>query len=305
MSWFASFRRALTERRPATRVTYSTGQTAHVGPASIPEFCHFTPRAQQVLALARKEAERLHHNFVGTEHLLLGIICLGQGLGQGTAVDVLNRLGLDLNKVREEVEKQVGPGPDQLISGMIPYTPRVKKVLALAAKEAKNLNHTYVGTEHILLGLLGEGDGVAARVLKNFGVDLEKTRQEILKQLDPNFPASTGETEASAAGSAPLQPKPESSRSATAPAPRREAIDLSKRYDVYCSERDREILVYRNVRFKGTKMLLPRNQYDVLTEFVELEQAQGGTLFVSRVSIVKFCETGVTPAADIVPGERP
>jgi ATP-dependent Clp protease ATP-binding subunit ClpC len=147
---------------------------------------NFTPRAQQVLALARKEADRFNHNFVGTEHLLLGLIKLGQGV----AVNVLQKLGLDLETVRMEVEKQVGTGPDQKMIGNIPYTPRVKKVLALASKEAKALNHTYVGTEHILLGLLREGDGVAARVLKNLDVDIEQTRQEILKELDPNFAAS-------------------------------------------------------------------------------------------------------------------
>ena len=146
---------------------------------------NFTPRAQQVLALARKEADRFNHNFVDTEHLLLGLIKLGQGV----AVNVLQKMGLDLETVRMEVEKQVGTGPDQKMIGNIPYTPRVKKVLALAAKEAKALNHTYVGTEHILLGLLREGDGVAARVLKNLDVDIEQTRQEILKELDPNFQA--------------------------------------------------------------------------------------------------------------------
>ncbi|HEX4263633.1 MAG TPA: ATP-dependent Clp protease ATP-binding subunit [Verrucomicrobiae bacterium] len=154
---------------------------------------NFTPRAQQVLALARKEADRFNHNFVGTEHLLLGLIKLGQGV----AVNVLQKMGLDLETVRMEVEKQVGTGPDQKMIGNIPYTPRVKKVLALAAKEAKALNHTYVGTEHILLGLLREGDGVAARVLKNLDVDIEQTRQEILKELDPNFAAQ--EEQASAA----------------------------------------------------------------------------------------------------------
>jgi ATP-dependent Clp protease ATP-binding subunit ClpC len=144
---------------------------------------NFTPRAQQVLALARKEADRFNHNFLGTEHLLLGLIKLGQGV----AVNVLQKMGLDLETVRMEVEKQVGTGPDQKMIGNIPYTPRVKKVLALASKEAKNLNHTYVGTEHILLGLLREGDGVAAKVLRNLDVDIEQTRQEILKELDPNF----------------------------------------------------------------------------------------------------------------------
>ncbi len=159
---------------------------------------NFTPRAQQVLALARKEADRFNHNFVGTEHLLLGLIKLGQGV----AVNVLQKLGLDLETVRMEVEKQVGTGPDQKMIGNIPYTPRVKKVLALASKEAKNLNHTYVGTEHILLGLLREGDGVAARVLKNLDVDIEQTRQEILKELDPQF-APPEEAQASGADPAP------------------------------------------------------------------------------------------------------
>jgi hypothetical protein len=101
---------------------------------------NFTPRAQKVLALARQEADLFHHNFVGTEHLLLGLI----SLGQGTAVAVLQKMGLDLESVRQEVKKQVGLGPDQRIFGNIPYTPRVKKVLALAAKEAHTLQHTYV-----------------------------------------------------------------------------------------------------------------------------------------------------------------
>ncbi|MEM6883856.1 MAG: ATP-dependent Clp protease ATP-binding subunit [Verrucomicrobiota bacterium] len=146
---------------------------------------NFTPRAQQVLALARKEADRFNHNYVGTEHLLLGLIKLGQGV----AVNVLQKMGLDLETVRMEVEKQVGSGPDTKMSGNIPYTPRVKKVLALAGKEAKALHHSYVGTEHILLGLLREGDGVAARVLKTLEIDLERTRNEVLKELDPNFEA--------------------------------------------------------------------------------------------------------------------
>jgi len=152
---------------------------------------NFTPRAQQVLALARKEADRFNHNYVGTEHLLLGLIKLGQGV----AVNVLQKMGLDLETVRMEVEKQVGSGPETKMVGNIPYTPRVKKVLALAGKEAKSLNHSYVGTEHILLGLLREGEGVAARVLKNLEVDIERTRNEILKELDPNFTPPEAEQE--------------------------------------------------------------------------------------------------------------
>ena len=151
---------------------------------------NFTPRAQQVLALSRKEADRFNHNYVGTEHLLLGLIKLGQGV----AVNVLQKMGLDLETVRQEVEKQVGSGQENKMAGNIPYTPRVKKVLALAGKEAKALQHSYVGTEHILLGLLREGEGVAAQVLKNLEVDLDRTRNEVLKELDPNFnPAEEGE----------------------------------------------------------------------------------------------------------------
>ena len=144
---------------------------------------NFTPRAQQVLALARKEADRFHHNYVGTEHILLGLIKLGQGV----AVSVLQKMGLDLETVRNAVEKQVGTGQETKTQGSIPYTPRVKKVLALAGKEAKALNHSYVGTEHILLGLLREGEGVAARVLKSLDIDIERTRNEILRELDPQF----------------------------------------------------------------------------------------------------------------------
>ncbi|MEY2546754.1 MAG: ATP-dependent Clp protease ATP-binding subunit ClpC [Verrucomicrobiota bacterium] len=150
---------------------------------------NFTPRAQQVLALARKEADRFNHNYVGTEHLLLGLIKLGQGV----AVNVLQKMGLDLETVRMEVEKQVGSGPETKMVGNIPYTPRVKKVLALAGKEAKALNHSYVGTEHILLGLLKEGEGVAARVLRSLEVDIERTKMEIQKELDPNFTPADAE----------------------------------------------------------------------------------------------------------------
>ena len=151
-----------------------------------------SPRLQTCnTALARKEAERFNHNYVGTEHLLLGLIKLGQGV----AVNVLQKMGLDLERVRMEVEKHVGSHPETKMVGNIPYTPRVKKVLALAAKEAKALNHSYVGTEHILLGLLREGEGVAARVLKSLEVDPARTRNEILKELDPNFTPPESEAE--------------------------------------------------------------------------------------------------------------
>ncbi|MGJ8638492.1 MAG: ATP-dependent Clp protease ATP-binding subunit [Opitutaceae bacterium] len=180
---------------------------------------NFTPRAQQVLALARKEADRFHHNYVGTEHLLLGLI----NLGQGVAVNVLQKMGLDLQTVRSAVEKQVGTGPESKPSGNIPYTPRVKKVLALAGKEAKALNHSYVGTEHILLGLLREGEGVAARVLKSLDVDIERCRNEILSELDPNF---SGEPEEAASG--PQGNAPEDKKDSKTPALKAFGRDLTE-----------------------------------------------------------------------------
>src|SRR6202051_3803595 len=162
------------------RINFQQGQRARQRHAMMN---NFTPRAQQVLALASKEAGRFNHNYVGTEHLLLGLIKLGQGV----AVNVLQKMGLDLEIVRMEVEKHVGPHPETKMFGNIPYTPRVKKVLELAGKEAKALHHSYVGTEHILLGLLREGEGVAARVLKSLEVDPAPTRNEVLKALDPTF----------------------------------------------------------------------------------------------------------------------
>jgi len=188
---------------------------------------NFTPRAQQVLALARKEADRFHHNYVGTEHILLGLIKLGQGV----AVSVLQKMGLDLETVRAAVEKQVGTGQETKTQGSIPYTPRVKKVLALAGKEAKTLNHSYVGTEHILLGLLREGEGVAARVLKSLDIDIERTRNEILRELDPQF--SAGEQGAGgeeAAAGTPQRPsaQPEDKKEVKTPALKAFGRDLTE-----------------------------------------------------------------------------
>jgi ATP-dependent Clp protease ATP-binding subunit ClpC len=166
---------------------------------------NFTPRAQQVLQLAKKEADRFNRGYVGTEHLLLGLIALGQGV----AVNVLHKLGINLEMVRLEVEKAVGVGPETKTAGNLPFTPRVKKVLALAGSEARALNHSYIGTEHILLGLLREGEGVASRVLRNLNVDLEKTRMEIMKELDPNFEGE-GAPQGAAAGSGQAAQSPSS-----------------------------------------------------------------------------------------------
>ena len=185
---------------------------------------NFTPRAQQVLALARKEADRFHHNYVGTEHLLLGLI----NLGQGVAVNVLQKMGLDLDTVRSAVEKQVGKGPAAKPIGNISYTPRVKKVLALAGKEAKSLNHSYVGTEHILLGLLREGDGVAARVLKSLEVDIERCRDEILSELDPNFAGEGSEPSGAAPGGLGPMGSPDDKRELKTPALKAFGRDLTE-----------------------------------------------------------------------------
>jgi len=185
---------------------------------------NFTPRAQQVLALARKEADRFHHNYVGTEHLLLGLI----NLGQGVAVNVLQKMGLDLDTVRQAVDEQVGLGPEAKPSGNVPYTPRVKKVLALAGKEAKSLNHSYVGTEHILLGLLREGEGVAARVLKSLDVDVERCRNEILSELDPNF-SSSEESEASVVGSGTTEEKGKDQKTPALKAFGRDLTEIAKK----------------------------------------------------------------------------
>jgi predicted dehydrogenase len=143
---------------------------------------NLTPRAQQVLAFAQEEALRLHHHFVGTEHLLLGLVKLGSGV----AANVLIKSGLALETLRSEIETQVGTGPNQETFGELLLTPRAKQVLVLAAKEAKALSHTYVGTEHLLLGILREGDGAAARVLKALNVDVDSVRKIILEEINPN-----------------------------------------------------------------------------------------------------------------------
>lgn len=148
-------------------------------------FSNFTQRAKRSIQLARREADRFNHPYVGTEHILLGVIALGEGV----AVNVLEQLGISLESVRREVEKAVGHGPETKTVGNIPFTPRSKKVLQLAAAEAQALNHSYIGTEHILLGLLREGEGVAAQVLANLDVDLETTGIEVMRQLDPDFDA--------------------------------------------------------------------------------------------------------------------
>ena len=147
----------------------------------------FTERAQRVILIAQEEAKRLNHDYVGTEHLLLGLIALGEGV----AAQVLANLGVDLRRVRTEIEKIVGTGDNVMLLGEIPFTPRAKKVLELAVEEAQNMGHNYVGTEHLLLGLIREEEGVAARVLENLGVRLDVVREEVISLLGEGQPHST------------------------------------------------------------------------------------------------------------------
>jgi ATP-dependent Clp protease ATP-binding subunit ClpC len=168
-------------------------------------FERFTDRARKVMALANQEAQRLNHEYIGTEHILLGLVKEGSGVG----ANVLRNLDVDLRRVRLEVEKLVKAGPEMVTMGKLPQTPRAKKVIEYAIEEARNLNHNYVGTEHLLLGLLREHDGVAAQVLINLGLKLEDVREEVLNLLGAGHEpgeggASSGTEPTGAAGAGGL-----------------------------------------------------------------------------------------------------
>ena len=141
-------------------------------------FNKFTERARRVLSLAQEEAQRFQHNYIGTEHLLLGLVREGEGV----AAQVLRKLGVELDKVRSAIEHIIGRG-DRIVLGQIGLTPRAKKVIELAIDEARRLNHHYIGTEHLLLGLVREGEGIAAGVLESLGANLEKVRRATLEVL--------------------------------------------------------------------------------------------------------------------------
>ncbi|MEZ5944041.1 MAG: ATP-dependent Clp protease ATP-binding subunit [Planctomycetaceae bacterium] len=158
----------------------------------------FTDRARKVMQLANQEAQRFNHEYIGTEHILLGLVKEGSGV----AANVLKNLDVDLRKIRLEVEKIVQSGPDLVTIGKLPQTPRAKKVIEYAMEEARNLNHNYVGTEHLLLGLLREQEGVAAQVLMNLGLKLEDVREEVLNLLGHGLEGETSER-GGAAGGAP------------------------------------------------------------------------------------------------------
>ncbi|MDA7918818.1 AAA family ATPase, partial [Mariniblastus sp.] len=148
----------------------------------------FTDRARKVMQLANQEAQRFNHEYIGTEHMLLGLVKEGTGV----AANVLKNLDVDLRKIRLEVEKLVQSGPEMITMGKLPQTPRAKKVIEYSMEEARNLNHNFVGTEHILLGLLREQEGVAAQVLMNLGLKLEEVREEVLNLLGNGLEGGEG-----------------------------------------------------------------------------------------------------------------
>jgi len=150
----------------------------------MPMFNRFTERARKVILLAKEEAKRFNHDYIGTEHILLGLVREGEGV----AAAVLASFGLSPDKIRLEVEKLVQPGPTTVVSGDLPFTPKAKKVIELAMEEARALGHNYIGTEHLLLGLIREGEGVASQVLVNLGLELEKVREEVMNLLGSEIP---------------------------------------------------------------------------------------------------------------------
>src|ERR1043165_7803451 len=162
-------------------------------------FDRFTDRAKKVMNLARQEAQRFNHEYLGTEHILLGLVQEGSGV----AANVLKNMSIELPKIRGEVEKIVKTGPSMVTMGQLPFTPRAKKVLELALEEASNLGHNYIGTEHILLGLIRERDGKAAKVLTNLSVKLETVREEVLDFLGADVSNAETEKEQPAAPATP------------------------------------------------------------------------------------------------------
>src|SRR3974390_2791507 len=191
--------------RPAGPVGRNRGAAGKLGLRRTSMFERFTDRARRVLVLAQEEARLLNHNFIGTEHILLGLIHEGEGV----AAKALESLGISLEAVREKVEETIGMGGTAR-SGSPPCTPRDKKVLELSLREALQLGHSYIGTEHMLLGLVREGDGVAAQVLVSLGADLGRVRQQVIQMMsgyqgkEAVGASSGGREEQSSSGSAVL-----------------------------------------------------------------------------------------------------
>ena len=169
-----------------------------------------TPRVKQVLLLARREAERFNHPHIGTEHLLLGLLALNEGV----AVNILNSMGLNLAALRLEVEKCCGTGAETVTSGELPFTPRLRKVMAIAAEEALAMHYNFIGTEHLLLAILREGNSKAARIMRNLNIELEDVRQAIIRTLDAEYlPEDNSASGENADAPASASPRPENGSS--------------------------------------------------------------------------------------------
>ncbi|MFO0175338.1 MAG: Clp protease N-terminal domain-containing protein, partial [Planctomycetota bacterium] len=159
-------------------------------------FDRFTDRAKKVMSFARQEAMKFNHEYIGTEPILLGLVQEGSGV----AANVLKNMTVDLEKIRHEVEKIVKTGPSMVPMGQLPFTPRAKKVLELSLEEASQLSHNYIGTEHLLLGLIRENEGIAAQVLTNLGVKLDEVREEVLEFLGASDSGNGGNEEEGESG---------------------------------------------------------------------------------------------------------
>ena len=189
----------------------------------------FTDRARKVMQLANQEAQRFNHEYIGTEHILLGLVKEGSGV----AANVLKNLDVDLRKIRLEVEKLVQSGPEMVTMGKLPQTPRAKKVIEYSMEEARNLNHNYVGTEHILLGLLREQEGVAAQVLMNLGLKLDEVREEVLNLLGHGLEGvESGERSGREGGSSESSGKGSKSKTPALDSFGRDLTDLAKKKEL-------------------------------------------------------------------------
>ncbi len=221
-------------------------------------FDKFTNRAKQVIKLAKKEAQRLNHNYLGTEHVLLGLLKLGQGV----AVNVLRNLNIDFETVRTEVEKLVGYGPEIQVYGDPALTGKVKKVFEYANEEAASLNHNYVGTEHLLLGLLRQTDGVAAQVLENLNVNLKEVRKEVLKELEtfnlqlPPMGSGTGGTAQANGPQSKQYEKASSTGSDKMPALKAYGVDLTEQ----CREGKMDPVIGRKEEVERLILILCRRR---------------------------------------------
>jgi ATP-dependent Clp protease ATP-binding subunit ClpC len=212
-------------------------------------FNKFTERARKVILLAKQEAKRFNHDYIGTEHVLLGLLREGEGV----AAAVLQSLNMNLDNIRLEVEKLVQPGPSTVVSGDLPFTPKAKKVMELAMDEARALGHNYIGTEHLLLGLIREGEGVASQVFMNLGLDLERVRDEVIKLLGSTTPGIGMEPQSSQGGGIPGAPQVGASKTKT-PALDSFGRDLTK----YAKDQKLDPVIGREKEIERVMQILAR-----------------------------------------------